>query len=170
MSRHWDKRHDRCRHVHIMRRHYRYIRLSRWALELSGCRLHSWQRHVYNFRNGSMPAAHRGTNWLSAYILWPSPGLRGLYGISVRFKPRTAFHGHIDWRFLILGRLANACSMATLTEQTTELVANFYDPPQPLSNGTRAGINVFLICLTTVSHCFGVRVRLISSIVGSRLI
>jgi hypothetical protein len=61
-------------------------------------------------------------------------------------------------RLLTNYRLANACSIGTLTEQTTELVGSLYDPPRKLQSGEKAWINVVLICLTTVSHCFGVQV------------
>lgn len=90
------------------------------------------------------------------YTISEMVACRPLTGALIDF-PHTFIDPALGFAVCTIYLLANAPSMATLTEQTTELVANFYDPPQPLSNGTKAGINVFLICLTTVSHCFGVR-------------
>lgn len=90
------------------------------------------------------------------YTISEMVACRPLTGALIDF-PHTFVDPALGFAVCTIYLLANACSMATLTEQTTELVANFSDPPQPLSGGAKAGINVFLICLTTVSHCFGVR-------------
>ena len=48
--------------------------------------------------------------------------------------------------------------MATLTEQTSDLAANFYSEPSSWTTKKKAGLNVALLILTGLSHCFGVRV------------
>jgi yeast amino acid transporter len=50
--------------------------------------------------------------------------------------------------------------MATLTEQSTEIVGLLQENPGRLSVGAQAGVNIFLIALTTFSHCLGVKVTI----------
>jgi hypothetical protein len=61
--------------------------------------------------------------------------------------------------FQLYYRLSNICSLATLTEQSSEIVGLLQENPGRLSVGTEAGVNIFLIALTTFSHCLGVKVR-----------
>ena len=49
--------------------------------------------------------------------------------------------------------------MSTLTQTATELAENMQTTPKPFSRGTKLGINVFLMSLTTLTHCLGVKVR-----------
>lgn len=58
----------------------------------------------------------------------------------------------------MLPRLANICSMATLTAQSSELTALLKDKPGRHKVETEVAINISFIALTTLSHCFGVKV------------
>ena len=57
---------------------------------------------------------------------------------------------------LTLQRLANICSMATLTAQSAELTALLKNNPEPHRVEVEVAINIALIVLTTFSHCLGV--------------
>lgn len=48
--------------------------------------------------------------------------------------------------------------MATLTAQSSELTAMLKSHPQRHNIGTEAGINVFFVALTTITHCLGVKI------------
>ncbi|ORY10484.1 amino acid permease-domain-containing protein [Clohesyomyces aquaticus] len=64
---------------------------------------------------------------------------------------------HAGFAVATMYTLANICSMATLTAQSTELTALMKNHPSKYGNGATAGINLFLILLTTLSQCIGVK-------------
>ena len=61
---------------------------------------------------------------------------------------------------LTLIRLANICSMATLTAQSAELTALVKDDPSKHKIWVEVMINLALIALTTITNCVGVQVSL----------
>jgi len=111
-------------------------------------------RSLYCYGDGGLSPTFRVSGRYSPYFLGSGMWLRCGSFIYASANVRVLF-----W-MLTLIRLANICSMATLTAQSAELTALVKDDPSKHKIWVEVMINLALIALTTITNCVGVQVSL----------